>query len=408
MSQRLTPPAVVIGLDCITGLQTARILRARGIPVIGVAQDSRHYCCRTRVCDRILEAEIETAELIPVLNELASGLEEGAVLYPCTDGSVLVLSEHRDELPGSLLLILPDADVVRMLVDKVRFFQFSTEHELAIPQTFLLHDREDAERVAREMSFPCIVKPPMKSARWQRHTKIKAYKVEDATEFLALYDRCHGWADLLMAQQWIAGTDGSLYSCNCYFSTEGEPMATFIARKIRQWPPETGTSSLGEEVRNDEVLRETLRLFRSVGYRGLGYVEMKRDERTRRHYIIEPNIGRPTGRSAIAEAGGVELLYTMYCDLTHRPLPEGRQQSYGEAKWIHWRNDLLSAWYYWRRGELTLREVWRSWRGRKAYAVFSWSDPLPFLAELSRSAGLFWEALWERARRPRWAARSTG
>ena len=66
--------------------------------------------------------------------------------------------------------------------------------------------------------------------------------------------------------------------------------------------------------RDDVVLRETVRLFKSVNYRGLGYVELKRDERSGEYYIMEPNIGRPTGRSAIAEAGGVELLYTMYCD----------------------------------------------------------------------------------------------
>ena len=31
------PHAIVIGLDSITGLQTARILSQRGVPVIGIA-----------------------------------------------------------------------------------------------------------------------------------------------------------------------------------------------------------------------------------------------------------------------------------------------------------------------------------------------------------------------------------
>ena len=33
------PPAVVVGLDNITGLQTARILAARGVPVFGIVAD---------------------------------------------------------------------------------------------------------------------------------------------------------------------------------------------------------------------------------------------------------------------------------------------------------------------------------------------------------------------------------
>ena len=358
--------------------------------MIGIAKDSRHFSCRTRVCERIIQADHGTPALIPVLVELAASLQLRAVLCPCTDAAVLVLSEHREKLQSDYHLALPDDDAVQMLIDKVRFFQFAGEHDIAIPQTFLLHNRADAELAAKELAFPCILKPPMKSARWQKNTKAKAFKVESVSEFLELYERCREWADLLMAQQWVAGDDGNLFSCNCYFSREGKPLATFIARKIRQWPPETGTSCLGEEVRNDEVLRESLALFERVGYHGLGYVEMKKDEITGQHYIIEPNIGRPTGRSAIAEAGGVELLYTMYCDLTGMALPARREQHYGGVKWIYWRNDLRSAWHYWRKGDVTLGQVLQSWRGKKACAVFSWSDPMPFLSDFGRS---IWQAV---------------
>jgi predicted ATP-grasp superfamily ATP-dependent carboligase len=109
---------------------------------------------------------------------------------------------------------------------------------------------------------------------------------------------------------------------------------------------------------------------------------MKRDPASGEFYLIEPNLGRPTGRSAIAEAGGVELLYTMYCDLAGLPLPEARVQRYGEAKWIYLRHDLQAAFYRWRRGELSLGEWRRSVAGPKAWAVFSARDPLPFLLDL--------------------------
>jgi predicted ATP-grasp superfamily ATP-dependent carboligase len=126
-----------------------------------------------------------------------------------------------------------------------------------------------------------------------------------------------------------------------------------------------------------------------VQYRGLGYLEMKRDARSGRYFIIEPNIGRPTGRSATAEAGGVELLYTMYCDALGWPLPANRIQTYQGVKWIYLRQDLQSVLHYWRRGDLTLKEWWQSWRGRKTYALFSWRDPGPFLSDLHRVARLY-------------------
>lgn len=65
--------AVVIGLDGINGLQTARILVKRGIPVIGVARDPRSRCVLTRVCEEIIRADWRGAELIEALKELGPG-----------------------------------------------------------------------------------------------------------------------------------------------------------------------------------------------------------------------------------------------------------------------------------------------------------------------------------------------
>ena len=49
------------------------------------------------------------------------------------------------------------------------------------------------------------------------------------------------------------------------------PLATFVARKVRQWPPLVGTSASGEECRNDEVRDTAVALFGGLGYHGLAY-----------------------------------------------------------------------------------------------------------------------------------------
>lgn len=395
----MTPYAIVIGLDCMTGLQTARIFASHGVPVIAIAQNPRHYCARTRVPRRIYTANTSNEEFIRLLETMGPEFSDKPVLVPCTDMSVSQISAHRDRLSAYYRFALPEHATVEMLMDKVSFYMYAQEHGLAIPPTFFLHNRQEAEHAASQLTYPAILKPPMKTTLWQQNTKAKVFKVDNREEFLETYDRCAGWADELMVQDWVVGSDADLYSCNCYFNADTEPLVTFIARKLRQWPPETGTSCLGEEVRNDEVLTESIRLFRSVNYCGLGYVEMKQDTRTGRHYIIEPNIGRPTGRSAIAEAGGVELLYTMYCDLTGLPLPEKRVQTYQGVKWISLRRDIQSALYYWRRGDLTLKEWARSWRGKKAYAIFSWKDPVPFLYDLVKVFTIPLEKVFSRKKR---------
>jgi len=391
------PRAVVICLESFIGLQTARILTGHSVPVIGIADRPDRDCCKTNTCEKMIFANTSNVEFIQALQDLGPTLDQKAVLFPCTDLSVLLVSQNRQKLEPWYHIMLPDPDVVEMLMSKTLFVPFAQKAGLAVPKTFLLHNREDARRAAETLSFPSILKPPVKTPKWVKCSNgAKVYQVASAEELLALYDRCCEWTDELMVQEWVEGPETSLYSCNCYFNRDSEPLVTFIARKIRQWPPITGISCLSEECRNDTVLQESLRLFKSVNYCGLGYVEMKRDERTGKHVIIEPNIGRPTGRSAITEAGGVELVYTAYCDAAGLPLPENRTQQYGNAKWIYWRRDIQSALYYWRRGELTLQDWQKSLRGKKRCALFSWADPKPFWSDLARVARRQTRALFRR------------
>src|SRR4029077_7123021 len=259
-----------------------------------------------------------------------------AVLYPCTDASVLLVSRNREVLQQHYHIALPEAETLEMLMDKTSFFRFAREHDLPVPATLFLRTRADAFAASKQIPFPCIMKPGFKTPNWERNAAgAKAYLLSSAQEFLAAYDRCSSWAESIVAQEWVRGTESDLYSCNCYFDGQSKPIVTFVARKLRQNPPILGVSASGEECRNDIVLKQTVELFTNVRLRGLGYLEMKRDAHSGQHRIIEPNIGHTTGRSAIAEAGGVPLIYSMYCDLAGLPLPDHRAQSYGAAKWTY-------------------------------------------------------------------------
>lgn len=352
--------------------------------MIGIATDPLHPCCRTRVCERIVAINTSSRALIEALVRLGPSLQGHAVLFPCTDLSVLLVSRHRDELSPWYKVSLPAPEVVELLVDKERFYRYAQQKELPIPLTFFLHSRADAEQAADALRFPCIVKPTLKTRKWKERSGKKAYSVASRDELLTLYDKVSEWAEVLIAQNLIVGGDANHYTCNCYFDNTGTPLVTFTSRKIRQWPPTGGEGCLSEEARNDTVEEQTIRLFRTAGLRGLGYLEMKRDDRTGEHLIIEPNIGRPTGRSACAEGAGVPLLYTMYCDMLGLPLPVNRRQRFEGVKWIHFRRDLQAALYHWRRGDLSLRQWLHSWRGPKVDALFAWNDPVPFFADAAR------------------------
>lgn len=379
------PCVVLAGLDSLQGLQAARIYARRGVPVVGIAADRGHFCCRTRVCAAILTVSSYGDDLLAQLQRIAPGFRLKPVLLACIDEAVQTVARHRQSLQSCYHFALPDTELLETVMDKSRLYPFAAANSFRIPASYPVTGSRELAAAANSLGFPCLVKPGKRLPAWREHSAGKAFRVHSRDQLFRLYRECRHWCDVLVVQEWIPGGDDQLYSCNACFDADSRPLATFIARKLRQWPPQTGESCLGEECRNDEVLAESLRFFELIGLRGLGYLEMKRDPRDGRLVLIEPNIGRPTGRSAIAEAGGVELLYTLYCDLLGWPLPEKRLQTYGNTKWIHLVRDCVSALHYWRRGELNAAGWLQSLRGRKAYAVLDLGDPLPFCADLLRA-----------------------
>lgn len=373
------PYAVLIGLDSMQGIQMARILSAKKVPVVAIAQKSNYYGCRTRCCEEILFGNTGSDQLIDMLMEIGPRFPEKPVLIPCQDQNVILACRHRDRLQQYYRLQQAPQEIVETFMDKVKFYKYAAENDLPIPKTYFISSLEEIRRASESVDYPCLLKPAVRSVAWERQTTQKAFKINTVEELLAVYREYSPLAGEMILQQWVEGNDECLISYNGYFTDDSQPIGSFISRKIRQWPPRTGQSSLSIECRNDFVLETALRLFKESKFRGMGYLEVKRDANTGEHYIIEPNIGRPTGRSAIAESGGVELHYAMYCDIAGLPLPAMQPQKYGKARWIHSIRDFRSALFYWREGELSLGQWLASLRGRKSYALFSWRDPLPFL-----------------------------
>lgn len=368
------------------GLQTARILAAEGVPVIGYVGVRRHHAAFTRVCLEIRHTESEE-DLLEDLERVGDRLGNRAVLVPCTDGKVRTVSKARERLAPWYEIVLPAHETVEMLMDKSRFVSFAEDHGLPVPRAHAVRDDSEFRRAIESLRFPLVVKPSFRTKGWTDHTTDKAFELDDVASAWKRWERIRSWTDSFVVQEWVRGGPDSLFSCNVYFSKDGELLTSFVARKLRQWPVDTGQSALGEEVRDDVVRDLTIDLFEAVDYRGLGYLEVKRDSEDGSYRIIEPNVGRPTGRSAIAEGGGVRMLYTMYCDAIGSPLPGEREQKYTGVKWIHLRRDFQASMTMMRRGDLGFRQWIRSLRGKKVYAVFSVRDPVPFFVDLLEAFG---------------------
>ena len=148
--QEQKPYAIVIGLDTMQGLHTARILASHKIPIIAFVRDPRHHASQTRVCEKILTVDTTGNELIAALRELGPSLPSRAVVFPCHDQCVALISENRDQLVDWYHVVMADADVMETMMVKQRFYALAEANDVPCPQTLLLESRADAEAEAAE------------------------------------------------------------------------------------------------------------------------------------------------------------------------------------------------------------------------------------------------------------------
>jgi predicted ATP-grasp superfamily ATP-dependent carboligase len=374
------PPAIVIKLDSITGLDTARILSRYGVPVYGVADDPQHYCVKTNSCREVLFTDTSGEGLVKTLLGIAARFKSKPVLFPCSDESVRIISANRETLGEFYNFVMPDDGVLSMYMNKESFYRYAEENGFPVPATFFPEEKSDLETILSEADLPYIVKPALKSAEWIERFNDKVIKVSSREELRDVFERGSKITERMIVQEWIKGDDSKLFSCIFYYGSDGECKVSFVSRKLRQWYTENGDASLAEECMNDEIAGITRDLLSNTGFSGIGSIEYKLDDESGTYYIIEANVGRPVARIALTEAAGVPLLYTMYCDALGLPLPQNREQRYKGTKWISFHRDLQASWKYYRDGKLSITDWIKSVYGVKSFAVLSIRDPGPFLA----------------------------
>jgi predicted ATP-grasp superfamily ATP-dependent carboligase len=369
--------AVVMSLTP-TALGTIRALAGRRVPVTVIAEGRRGPATYTRHGRKVFDPRHGGPGGLDLLEEVARGFATPPVLFPSSDDDVLLVSRNRERLSASYRFVLPSPESVETLMSKTLFAPFAEKEGLPVPKTCVVRGAADAESQTRRLRFPAILKPSVRSRTWSRRWP-KVVLVSTPGEFVATCTSMLEDAEELIAQQIIPGTDSDVHFCLVYVDREGRVRAAYEGRKLRQEPPLFGNTSLAVSHPSTEVRDLAIQTLESAGFRGVGSVEFKRSREDGRYYITEPTVGRVNLQSGLATFAGINIPYLAYCDAAGLALPELSADS-REVRWWDERYDLESALYYHRRGELSLGGWLSSLRGRKACALFSWTDPVPFLA----------------------------
>jgi D-aspartate ligase len=271
---------------------------------------------------------------------------------------------------------------VKALLNKLEFQRIAEESGFPVPKAIAIRCVKDLQRLG-ELRFPAVIKPATKefvlAARAPR-----ACRVSSREEAEAACARILAAAPELIVQEWIDGEEADIYFCLQYRAANGWVVSSFTGRKLRCWPPQTGStaSCVAAPEADAELQALTDAFFKRVAAVGACSMEYKRVRGTGRFLMIEPTVGRTDWQEEVATLHGINIPLAAYrheVGLAQEPHREN-------PKPIIWRDPAG----YWRSAVVTasLRDRAAPGLGVKS-ACWRWDDPLPmayFWLEWTRKA----------------------
>jgi len=377
------PTAIVMNMF-YTGLGIARSLGERRIPVVGLSAHRGIYGNFTRYAQvrRSPDSREAPDKLLEFLLELGKELGGRNIIFPTRDDDVLFLDRYRTELSENFIPVIPPEQALNACLDKWQTYLCAQRSAVPVPRSWKIESEEDVLHAARELRFPCVLKPISshswrKEANWNHVGCRKAIGIVSMDRLLEEYTRVAAVDRRVLLQEMVPGPDDQLMVAACFVDRASGFFAGFTVQKLAQEPEGFGTGCIVKTADFPELLRPTARLLMQMGFSGIAEVEYKRDP-CGEYKLIEVN-PRPWDQHRLGHCCGVDLVYLAYCHYAGLALPAMEQQS-EEHKWIA--EDVLAMAFLrsLSRRDGRFRQLWKLAWGQRIYGIWSADDPFPLIA----------------------------
>jgi predicted ATP-grasp superfamily ATP-dependent carboligase len=390
------PPAIVLGADTPIGLTVIRELGRNGVSVHAVAHARDGVGLYSRWTTRRYLRPQGADETIALLNRIAR--DEGArFLLAVSDHDLRLVRAAADagRLSG-LTALVPTADKLALAGDKMSIYGIAREVGVPVPMSWQPPPGGTVARAPTGLTFPCILKwsdsEAVRDALARRGLPwLKAEYCYDPAALGRALERYRDFGRYPIAQGFCPGVGLG----HMIFMHRGEALLCFQHRRLAEWPPEGGFSTVCESVAPDAhaaLFAKSVALLRRIGWEGAAMVEYRYDARTDSAALMEIN-GRFWGSLPLAHHAGAPFAWFTYAVLglglrptapayrvgmrcrymvpeTRRVLTLLRQGGRTRNRALRFRPVL----------EL-LRYLGAFLRPKVRYYVFSLADPCPFFAD---------------------------
>jgi len=373
-----SPGAIILG-GSFACVEAARNLDKHGVRVcvLGSATSVARFS-RSVGCFVTWPKALKDEELLDFLVAMAEKCGvQGWVLFPTCDEHLRVLAKHSSLLSEHFVLTTPPWEKVRFLYDKRLTYALAQKVGIPIPRTYVPGNVH--QLASLDVEFPVVLKPAITS-RFLETANRKAYRADDRQELEKLYALMSQVIppSEVIVQDFLPEPSRNLYSFAGYYR-KGELIVGLSVKRTRQFPRDFGRiSTFAVAVEVPELRELASQLLRAIDYTGLAEVEFMWNAKRARFELLEVN-ARLWAWQGLAAAAGIDIPYVAFADALGQPFPIGviRQGT----KWLRLLTDIRAAAQEILSGTLSVRQYLNSLDGTTVFAVFSPSDPIPFIVE---------------------------
>lgn len=374
--------AVVLQASGPNSLGIIRGLAAAGIPVIATDSDPRALGMLSRVARAhvVRDPVSEPGGFLDDLEALGRTLPAPGVLFPTHDEAIGVLGPAEARLAPWFRTPWSPWARLEPYIDKAGQHAAARRIGFPVPATAEPRDESDVRAIAGGLRFPVVLKPRVDPAGFKREFGRQVLLAQDRDDLLRQWERCARYVP--QVSEVIPGGDDRLWTLGSYRDANGRPLASFTGRKLRQWPPDFGTARAAEARWDPSLSARCHALLDEMGFHGISQVEVKRDVRDGRDFLIEVN-PRSWLWISLATACGVNLPEAAFLDAVGNPRtwPEGHR---GDVRWTLAAKHVVASAKEVRGGRWGWRQAAASLTPPVVDGVFSVSDPRPGIDQVRR------------------------
>jgi predicted ATP-grasp superfamily ATP-dependent carboligase len=227
------------------------------------------------------------------------------VIIPMEEESLLLIAQHRERFEKRTALPFADYASLVFARDKLKIFEWASALGIPTPETYEIVNLEAGISIRPTLSYPVVVKPRVGSG------SAGITYVTESDQLLPALKHIFDSGNKPIIQERIP-PEGEGIGVSLLLDKNHRVCASFVHRRLREYPVTGGPSTLRESSRHQQALVNATRLLQSLQFVGVAMVEFKIDPRDKIAKLLEVN-PRFWGSLALAIHAGVNfpLLMTL-------------------------------------------------------------------------------------------------